>query len=422
MWKSYGIRYFRKGTVSFVEILKDLGGIPFQKTNTPFGSLGNETENYIHGRTISPINSERSPGGSSGGESVLVKLGCSPLGVALDNAGSVRTPALNCGLNALKFGMKRVPLNPILECYKQKFCHSEYGFITKSTRDMICASKAVFESEKMYQDHTNIEYKPFDDSVFNPSKKLRIASLDKKLNYDISLANKNALENAITALTKKGHVVENINDKVGDLSEEIYDANHVSIKLLRTLGKDFSDEWTSNESFSVYLIPLIPKWVLRILLFVFTIKNWKSTCKTIEQVITELNQTEQENKEEKVGRFRDKIYNIMEENKYDCLLTPSGFTPPLPIGYSKRMGVLQSWIMLPNILLMSSGVVKVKNVEKFEENYEGNMQDQDLITSDIRKSLKNSTGMPVGVQVNGLPFREEYCLRIMDDIYNSFLG
>ena len=57
---------------------------------------------------------------------------------------------------------------------------------------------------------------------------------------------------------------------------------------------------------------------------------------------------------------------------------------------------------------MVSGVLQIKNVEKFEENYQGILQDQDFVTSDIKKSLNNSTGLPIGVQINCIQHHEEY--------------
>jgi amidase len=78
------------------------GAIPLGKTNCP-EFLGNyETDNYIIGRTNSPWDLERTPGGSSGGESAAIASFCSPGGIGSDGGGSVRIPAHFCGIAGLK--------------------------------------------------------------------------------------------------------------------------------------------------------------------------------------------------------------------------------------------------------------------------------------------------------------------------------
>jgi len=49
-----------------------------------------ETDNLVTGRTNNPWNLERTPGGSSGGESAAIAAGMSPIGLGSDVAISVR--------------------------------------------------------------------------------------------------------------------------------------------------------------------------------------------------------------------------------------------------------------------------------------------------------------------------------------------
>ena len=48
--------------------------------------------NYIWGRSKNPWDLKRTPGGSSGGDAALVAMGCVPLTVSSDVAGSIRIP------------------------------------------------------------------------------------------------------------------------------------------------------------------------------------------------------------------------------------------------------------------------------------------------------------------------------------------
>lgn len=87
-----------------VEILHELGAVPFVRTNVPqtlmvslilvslqvynFMELQwGETYNHVFGRTLNPYNLSLTPGGSSGGEGALIAMHGSPLGVGTDIGG-----------------------------------------------------------------------------------------------------------------------------------------------------------------------------------------------------------------------------------------------------------------------------------------------------------------------------------------------
>jgi aspartyl-tRNA(Asn)/glutamyl-tRNA(Gln) amidotransferase subunit A len=88
---------------------KAAGGIPLMKTNLPEFSAWTETDNLVTGRTNNPWNFDRTPGGSSGGESAAIAAGLSPIGIGSDVAISVRGPAAFTGIAALKATQGRVP-------------------------------------------------------------------------------------------------------------------------------------------------------------------------------------------------------------------------------------------------------------------------------------------------------------------------
>ncbi|RSL90671.1 hypothetical protein CEP52_014509 [Fusarium oligoseptatum] len=68
-----------------------------------------DSENNIFGRTLNPHNTSLTAGGSSGGEGALVSFRGSLLGVGNDLAGSVRIPALCCGVYGFKPTANRIP-------------------------------------------------------------------------------------------------------------------------------------------------------------------------------------------------------------------------------------------------------------------------------------------------------------------------
>src|SRR5229473_237854 len=94
---------------SVVTRFKAAGGIPLAKTNLPEFSAWQETDNLVTGLSRNPWNLERTPGGSSGGESAAIAAGLSPIGIGSDLAISVRGPAALTGIVGLKATHGRVP-------------------------------------------------------------------------------------------------------------------------------------------------------------------------------------------------------------------------------------------------------------------------------------------------------------------------
>ena len=85
-----------------VRRFKQAGAIPFAKTNCPEFLANYESDNNLIGRTNNPWNLDRTPGGSSGGESAAIASFFSPGGIGSDGGGSVRVPAHFCGIAGLK--------------------------------------------------------------------------------------------------------------------------------------------------------------------------------------------------------------------------------------------------------------------------------------------------------------------------------
>ena len=88
---------------------KAAGAIVLGVTNTPELLMAWETDNLLYGRTNSPWDLERTPGGSSGGEAAAIAAGMSAGGVGSDGGGSIRVPAHFSGICGLKPTPGRIP-------------------------------------------------------------------------------------------------------------------------------------------------------------------------------------------------------------------------------------------------------------------------------------------------------------------------
>lgn len=101
--------YVPKTNAPSVARLKAAGAIVLGKTNAAEMAMDYTADNPVFGRTNHPLNPELTPGGSSGGEAVAIATCMSPGGLGSDLAGSVRIPAHFCGICGLKPTTGRVP-------------------------------------------------------------------------------------------------------------------------------------------------------------------------------------------------------------------------------------------------------------------------------------------------------------------------
>ena len=101
--------YIATQDAPLVARLRNAGAIVLGVTNTPELLMAWETDNLLYGRTNSPWDLNRTPGGSSGGEAAAIAAGMSAGGVGSDGGGSIRVPAHFSGICGLKPTPGRIP-------------------------------------------------------------------------------------------------------------------------------------------------------------------------------------------------------------------------------------------------------------------------------------------------------------------------
>lgn len=129
-----------------IECLRDLGCIPFVRSNCPTASISNDGYNEITGSVANPQRLTRAPGGSSSGETSLIYARCSPLGFGTDNAGSIRLPGLFQGICGFQFSQGRIT-NQELQNVTPKtkisnfLWRTQFGVMSRDAKDLELVTK-----------------------------------------------------------------------------------------------------------------------------------------------------------------------------------------------------------------------------------------------------------------------------------------
>src|SRR5436189_4024116 len=175
--------------------LKAAGGILIGKTNVHVMLADPaQTNNPIFGRTNNPWNSERTPGGSSGGAAAALAAGMTPFEIGTDLSASIRIPAHFCGLFGLKPTEQRVPLTgliPGLPPPRSVRIMSCIGPMARTVEDLALLYPLIAGPDRH---DTEVQPVPVDEVPALALKDLRIAFAPTFSGFPVAAAVRNAVE------------------------------------------------------------------------------------------------------------------------------------------------------------------------------------------------------------------------------------
>jgi amidase len=191
-----------------VRRLRAAGAIPIGITKVPELTIWPFTETETWGKTRNPWNTDRVPGGSSGGSGVAVAAGLAPVALGSDGAGSIRIPAAWCGLFGIKPQRARISYSPLPEHWHGM---SVPGPLARRVLDAALVLDAVAGPGPGDAATAPAPAEPFAEAAQRAPGKLRIATSLKVpllVASRVSPQSRRAVETTAELLGSLGHEVE----------------------------------------------------------------------------------------------------------------------------------------------------------------------------------------------------------------------
>lgn len=400
--------------------LRAAGAIPLVKSNVPVLLLETETHNPLFGRTNNPWDLDRTPGGSSGGESALIAARCSPLGIGADIGGSLRIPAHYTGISSIKCTAHRLPWgdNPVGAFPEwQEAIVPVAGPMARTVDDVALGWRVLAAGDDPLAPEPEVPPVPWRDPGEVDVAGLRVGVYETDTFFAVAPAIRRAVREAAAALADAGAAVEEWSPPDPEEVFALYagllgcdDWQHV---------RDFlGDDPASPVLKLMFLGGRTPGVLSRVVPGAARALGQDSAV----SVLANLGPASPYDTSERVIRQRALKHDIA-GRLHDgpaVILGPPSALPALPHGRFRDLIAAFVQTFLPNLLGLPAGVVPVTRVRPDEETERS--PGVDVVQRIARSAERGSAGLPVGVQVMAPWWREELVLAAMGAIEARVAG
>jgi fatty acid amide hydrolase len=401
---------------ALVRRLRRAGGIVLAKTNLPQLMIWHECDNPVYGRTNNPWDLSRTPGGSTGGEAALIAARGSPLGLGNDLGGSIRVPCHFCGIHGLMTTSFRLPRSGSRRTLRgMDAVISRSGPMARHVEDLELALSVLADSSDRYIE-PETQRQPMGSSQEVNLRGLRIAFWTDDGYFPSSRAVRRAVQQAVETLAERGAVVEEIKTTWMQEAMEIYFA------LLgadggadgRRLTQGSTLDWRVKRMLAIagMNMPLRHALVAGLRL---AGQKWMAHLSSLARPRSadeywQLNWRRVE--------FVRRWLTDMRQAEYEAFLFPPHALPAPPHQKAFDLIPAASYSIISNLLGIPAGLVSLSCVRPEEEA--GRMPSRDLAGQQAAATDRGSAGLPVGVQVAALHFREDVVLAVMRALEEDF--
>jgi aspartyl-tRNA(Asn)/glutamyl-tRNA(Gln) amidotransferase subunit A len=193
------------GTV--VSALRGAGAVILGKLNLDEFAMGSSNEHSAYRACSNPWNSDRVPGGSSGGSAAAVAADLCSIGLGTDTGGSIRQPAAFCGLLGLKPTYGRVSRYGVI-AYASSL--DQIGPLTRHAEDAALMLEVICGQDPHDATSLSAPVPRFRDALSEGVKGLRIGIAKEMSGDEVDADVASRTAEAITLLESAGAIVKQV--------------------------------------------------------------------------------------------------------------------------------------------------------------------------------------------------------------------
>lgn len=410
-------------TSPLVAALERAGAVPFVRTQVPQLLMLPETDNLVFGRALNPWAAERTPGGSSGGEAALIAACASCAGIGTDIGGSLRIPAHMCGIVAFKPTPGRLTALGMRPPFAgQNTIRPTAGPMARCVADAELLMRAWLQPFDGVQGaDLSLAPLPWSEAAAAASpKRLRVGVMtDDGGFFPAAEPCVRAVREAAAAAAAAGHDV--VPFDVREAGVDLYDCCLLYYSIMSADGgmASFVAALRGESLLPLYAklkaIASIPNWVRPAAAFLLRALGRPREADLIaaarKRSVEELWALNA-----RADAAKRAYYDAWKAAGLDVLIAPGLGLPAFPHGAAAELTPACSYAFLFNLLDMPAGALPVTRVRLGEDVYLPRPQHRDDIGAAAVSAAAGSAGLPVGVQVVALPFKDELAIRFMREL------
>lgn len=189
------------------------------KTNMDEFAMGGSTENSAFKATRNPWDTQRVPGGSSGGAAACLAASMAPLSIGTDTGGSIRQPAAFCGVTGLKPTYGRVSRYGLVA-----FASSldQIGPLARSAEDAALLLEAMAGHDPLDSTSAPVETVKYSETIKQPLAGLKLGLVKEHFGAGLDNEIATAVREAVKVYEKLGAKVKEVSLPHGKYGIAVY--------------------------------------------------------------------------------------------------------------------------------------------------------------------------------------------------------
>jgi fatty acid amide hydrolase len=390
-----------------VSAIYRLGGVVVAKSNVPQMMMLPESSNRIWGTAKNPWNPARTPGGSTGGEGVLLAVGVSALGIGTDIGGSLRIPAVWCGVCGFLPTPRRLSHRGAATISASGFCGNDVivpsiGPMARTVEGLALGMEALSAVESSDRTHRRQPWCADKVTTWSTARKVRVGWAESCSFFETCPTARRAVRESVQRLRQAGHDVVELPPIPMERIVELYYGILSAEGGMRSYREALQGEKLAPAYRSLLRMASVPAALRPVLAALLPPRmalllrcTGGKTAYEFFQWVEALQQLRQQLLAEWFG-------------KADVLLTPGPALPALPHGMSKELTPSFCYTFMANVLQMPTAVIPTTVVHADECTYVSAHRDR--YTTLAQESMAGAAGMPMGVQVSAAPHMDEMCI------------